>query len=230
MPLSRGQARVLFLSDTHLGLDLPRRPRVVRRRRGPELFAAYERALAPAARREVDLVVHGGDILYRSRVPPGLVERAFAPLKAIADRGVPVCVVPGNHERSRIPHPLLATHPGIHVFDRPRTVSLAVGGLTLALAGFTGLMGMLFALRGFQKNLQLLKEKIKEGVFPTEEFITLTGIFAAAILLLTPGFITDLLGFALFIPVIRSTLGRFIIRMTRTNFKELYEYLKLYDY
>ncbi len=101
---------------------------------------------------------------------------------------------------------------------------------TLALAAFTGLMGMLFALRGFQKNLQLLKDKIKKGVFPTEEFITLTGIFAAAILLLTPGFITDLLGFALFIPVIRSALGRFIIRATRANFKELYEYLKLYDY
>ncbi len=101
---------------------------------------------------------------------------------------------------------------------------------TLALAAFTGLMGMLFALRGFQKNLQLLKDKIKEGVFPTEEFITLTGIFAAGILLLTPGFITDLLGFSLFIPVIRSALGRFIIRATRADFKELYEYLKLYDY
>jgi len=101
---------------------------------------------------------------------------------------------------------------------------------TLALAAFTGLMGMLFALRGFQKNLQLLKDKIKQGVFPTEEFITLTGIFAAGILLLTPGFITDLLGFSLFIPVIRSALGRFIIRATRADFKELYEYLKLYDY
>ena len=100
---------------------------------------------------------------------------------------------------------------------------------TLALAGFTGLMGMLFALRGFQKNLVLLKEKIKKGVFPTDEFITLTGIFAAGILLLTPGFITDLLGFLLFIPVIRSSLGRFIIRITRVNFKDLYEYLKLYD-
>jgi UPF0716 protein FxsA len=101
---------------------------------------------------------------------------------------------------------------------------------TLALAACTGLIGMLFALRGFQKNLALLKEKIKKGVFPTEEFIALTGIFAAGILLLTPGFVTDLMGFLLFIPVIRSALGRFIIRVTRANFKELYEYLKLYDY
>jgi DNA repair exonuclease SbcCD nuclease subunit len=129
-------ARILFLSDTHLGLDLPQHPRVARRRRGPDFFASFEGALAPALRGEVDLVVHGGDALFRSRVPPGLVTRAFAPLKQVAERGVPVCVVPGNHERSRIPHPELARHPGIFVFDRPRTFCFTVGGITLAVAGF----------------------------------------------------------------------------------------------
>jgi exonuclease SbcD len=127
---------ILFLSDTHLGLDLPARPRVVVRRRGSEFFAAFEHALAPAARGQVDLVVHGGDVFFRSRVPAALVRRAFAPLKSLADRGIPVCVVPGNHERSRIPHPLLAAHPGILVFDRPQTFRVETGGLTLALAGF----------------------------------------------------------------------------------------------
>jgi DNA repair exonuclease SbcCD nuclease subunit len=136
MPLDRGRARVLFLSDTHLGLDLPQHPRVARRRRGPDFFASFERALGPAVQGEIDLVVHGGDVLFRSRVPPGLVARAFAPLKRVADGGVPVCVVPGNHERSRIPHPELARHPGILVFDRPRTFRVRAGGLTLALAGF----------------------------------------------------------------------------------------------
>jgi exonuclease SbcD len=133
VPVAR--ARVLFLSDTHLGLDLPRRPRVTRRRRGSEFFAAFESALAPALRGETDLVVHGGDVFFRSRVPPGLVTRALAPLKAVADRGIPVCVVPGNHERSRIPHPLLVRHPRLFVFDRPRTLRVTVAGLSLALAG-----------------------------------------------------------------------------------------------
>jgi exonuclease SbcD len=131
-----GRARVLFLSDTHLGLDLPHRPRVARRRRGPEFFAAFESALAPALRGETDLVVHGGDVFFRSRVPPGFVARALAPLKTLADRGIPVCVVPGNHERSRIPHPLLVRHPRLFVFDRPRTLRVTVAGLTVALAGF----------------------------------------------------------------------------------------------
>lgn len=128
--------RILFVSDTHLGFDDPDKPRVQRRRRGPDFFANFERALAPALRREVDLVVHGGDLLYRSRVSPSLVERAFRPLKAVAETGVPVYVVPGNHERSRIPYPLLATHENIFVLDRPRTYLLERDGLRLALGGF----------------------------------------------------------------------------------------------
>lgn len=113
--------RVLLLADTHLGL-------------GENHFEAYERVLEHA--RDVDLVVHGGDVLYRSQVKPGLVDRAFEPLKRIADRGVPVAVVPGNHERSAIPYPLLAMHPGIHIFDRPRTVSLRVNDVNVAITGF----------------------------------------------------------------------------------------------
>jgi DNA repair exonuclease SbcCD nuclease subunit len=56
------------------------------------------------------VVVHGGDLLYRSRVPAWLAEAALAPLKRLAESGVPVLLVPGNHERSRMPFPLLALH------------------------------------------------------------------------------------------------------------------------
>ena len=128
--------RVLLLSDTHLGFDLPQRPRVERHRRGEDFFASFSRALEPARRGEVDLVVHGGDVLFRSRVKPGLVLRAFDPLKRVADSGVPVVVVPGNHERSAIPYPLLAAHPGIHIFDRPRVFALSIRGINVAIAGF----------------------------------------------------------------------------------------------
>ncbi|MGZ5442131.1 MAG: metallophosphoesterase family protein [Thermoanaerobaculia bacterium] len=128
--------RVLLLADTHLGFDLPVRPRTDRHRRGEEFFDAYELALQPALRGEVDVVIHGGDVFFRSRVRPSLVMRVFQPLKRIADAGVPVIVVPGNHERSAIPYPLLAAHPGVHLFDRPRTIALNVRGVDVAVAGF----------------------------------------------------------------------------------------------
>jgi DNA repair exonuclease SbcCD nuclease subunit len=128
--------RILFLADTHLGFDLPLRPRVERCRRGPDFFRNLDLALRPALQREVDLVVHGGDLLFRSRVKPWLVEKAVAPLLRVADRGIPVVVVPGNHERSRIPFPLLAAHSRVFILDRPRTLEFDIRGHALALSGF----------------------------------------------------------------------------------------------
>lgn len=129
-------ARILLLADTHLGFDLPLRPRVERRRRGDDFFANLDRALRPAYDGQVDAVVHGGDLYYRTRVPNALIERVMTPLVNVARLGVPLFIVPGNHERSRIPQHLWTTHPNIHVFDRPRTYRLALPRGSLALAGF----------------------------------------------------------------------------------------------
>jgi DNA repair exonuclease SbcCD nuclease subunit len=128
--------RVLFVSDTHLGFDLPGRPRVVRRRRGDDFFHNFELALEAARTSQADVVVHGGDLLYRSRVPAWLAEAALAPLKRLASFGVPVLLIPGNHERARVPHPLLATHERLHLFDRPRSFVLAARGVRAAFIGF----------------------------------------------------------------------------------------------
>lgn len=128
--------RILFLSDSHLGLDLPSRPRVERRRRGDDLFESFERALEPVTRGDVKVVVHGGDLFYRSRIPAWLAERVFARLAELGRAGVDVFWVPGNHERGSVPRGLLLTHPAIRVFDRPRTFVVRRDGLAVALAGF----------------------------------------------------------------------------------------------
>lgn len=99
-------------------------------------MANYRTALEPALRGEVDVVIHGGDVFDRPRVPASLGYQAFEPLAAVAERGVPVFIVPGNHERSRLPHARFAMHAGIRVFDRPRTFGLEIGGVRIAFAGF----------------------------------------------------------------------------------------------
>lgn len=128
--------KILFISDTHLGFDLPLRPRTVKRRRGYDFFRNYETALQAVYNEKIDLVVHCGDIFYRSRIPPGLVEMAFKPLRRIADTGIPVFIVPGNHERSSIPHNGLVYHRNILIFDYPRTYTTKIRGISLSLAGF----------------------------------------------------------------------------------------------
>jgi DNA repair protein SbcD/Mre11 len=130
------EPRILLLADSHLGFDLPVRPRVERRRRGHDFLANYARALAPALAGEVDIVVHAGDVFDRLSVVPTLAYQAFEPLRRIADMGIPVLIVPGNHERSKLPHLRFAQHPNVHVFAAPRTVVIDAGGLRIAFSGF----------------------------------------------------------------------------------------------
>ena len=128
--------RILLLADSHLGFDLPAQTRITRRRRGHDFVANYHAAIRPALDGEVDLMVHAGDVFDRPTVLPSIAYQAYEPLRRVADRGVPVFVVPGNHERSRLPHARLASHHRIHVFDRARTFITATTGGSIGLSGF----------------------------------------------------------------------------------------------
>jgi len=127
--------RGIFLADSHLGIDWPSKPRVHRRRRGDDFYGNYLTVLGRAAEEGVDFLLHGGDLFYRSRVPDSVVIAAFEPLLELAEAGTEIFIVPGNHERSRLPASLFAGHDRIHIFDRPRSFVLHRGGATVELSG-----------------------------------------------------------------------------------------------
>ena len=128
--------RVLALSDTHIGFDSAERPRSDRQRRDADFHANHLRALAPALRGEVDVVIHGDDLLYRRRVSDAVLASAFDPLIEVAERGVPALIVPGNHERGSLPHTLFTDHPNLHIFDRPCCVDVLCRATAVRFAGF----------------------------------------------------------------------------------------------
>jgi DNA repair exonuclease SbcCD nuclease subunit len=130
------EIRILLLADSHLGFDLPTHARVARRRRGHDFLANYATALQPALNGDADLIVHGGDVFDRPTVAPSIAYQGLEPLRRVASSGVPVFIVPGNHERSRLPHARFASHENIHLFDAPRTFVTEIRGMRVALAGF----------------------------------------------------------------------------------------------
>ncbi len=128
--------RILFLADTHIGFDWPVKPRTYRRRRGDDFYNNYLLALKPAFENEVDLVIHGGDLLNRSRLPQYVINRAFEPLLQAADLDIPVFIVPGNHERSKFKLTLFEQHPRVNLFDKPKVFYFSKNGTEIALCGF----------------------------------------------------------------------------------------------
>ncbi|MCB9669964.1 MAG: exonuclease SbcCD subunit D [Alphaproteobacteria bacterium] len=109
--------RILQISDTHLGAQWNARG-PVGWTRADDHFEALERALQPALREEVDLVVHAGDVFDRSRPPARDVLRGGELLREVARR-VPVLGIAGNHDRRGIARWL--PHRSLRFTDVPCT-------------------------------------------------------------------------------------------------------------
>ena len=92
----------------------------------------------------------------------------------------------------------------------------AVGWVAMVLfVVLTGLLGMLFVRAEGRRTLRKMQRTLVAGEPPTDELLDGGLLIAAGAFLLTPGLVTDLLGFALVVPItrvpIRMGLKRFVI-------------------
>lgn len=128
--------KIIFLSDTHLGFDLPLRPKKEKRRRGMEFFNNFDEILAYAKSSKADLVIHGGDLFYRTRVPTPIIDMVYQRIFDFAESGIPMVIVPGNHESSRLPVSLFMQHPNIYYYTKPQVFNFKLKGIDFDIAGF----------------------------------------------------------------------------------------------
>ncbi len=83
-----------------------------------------------------------------------------------------------------------------------------IGALpTVALTVMTAVIGAALARLQGLKTLLRMRQTMARGETPAVEVIEGVLLFAAALMLLTPGFFTDALGFACLLPVIRRPLA-----------------------
>lgn len=93
---------------------------------------------------------------------------------------------------------------------------LQVGGLigafpTIILVVFTAVLGTwLLKQQGFA-TFQRLQANLAQGKVPAYEMIEGPIIMVGGALLLTPGFITDIIGFACLIPQLRRKIAQYVI-------------------
>ena len=103
---------------------------------------------------------------------------------------------------------------------------------TLGLVVLTSVVGiLLLRAQGFQMLRQLSSEG-REGRVPGDTIVHGAMIVVAAFLLLIPGFITDIVGLALFIPAVRrliwSAVGRRIV-VSSSAYSRSYHYEAGFD-
>ncbi len=79
-----------------------------------------------------------------------------------------------------------------------------------ACLGTAFLGGWLIRLQG-AAALNAARRDMDSGRLPVESAVDGALLFVAAPLLMTPGFLTDALGFSLLIPQVRRVVGRFVL-------------------
>ncbi|MEM7288937.1 MAG: FxsA family protein [Pseudomonadota bacterium] len=109
-------------------------------------------------------------------------------------------------------------------------VFILIGGqigvlTTLALILVTAVMGtILLRVQGLQ-TLNSIQKKTDAGEVPGEDMINGVMILIAGVLLLTPGFVTDSIGFLLFFPPFRkflwSTIASKVVVRTNAGFSNM---------
>jgi len=96
-------------------------------------------------------------------------------------------------------------------------VLIKVGGIigavpTVALVVLTATLGIaLLRMQGLA-TLARVQEKLSQGEIPGAELLEGIMLLIGGALLLTPGFITDTLGFICLIPVFRKPIARWLLR------------------
>jgi exonuclease SbcD len=140
--LIEAQARSMkfvHTADTHLGFERTKTGQgdtEGRARRAQSILENFLASVQCAAESEADLYIHSGDLFNKHYIPRPVLDDLIQPLLDLGKRETRVLLIPGNHERSCFPFDLFHGAPNVFVFDRPKSISLEVGGYTVGVAGF----------------------------------------------------------------------------------------------
>ncbi|TVM15347.1 membrane protein FxsA [Oceanidesulfovibrio indonesiensis] len=93
------------------------------------------------------------------------------------------------------------------------TVGSYIGaGTTILIVIITGATGAWLARRQGMSTMLSMRERLNSGQMPAEEMIDAFLILVAGVVLLTPGFLTDVCGITLLIPPARQAIKRWLRR------------------
>ena len=89
---------------------------------------------------------------------------------------------------------------------------------TLLLVIVTGVLGTWLARSQGLRTYRKIQQSLSAGQMPTDSLIDAAMIFVAGALLLTPGILTDLLGFSLLFPFTRRLYRRWLVNRFKARF------------
>ena len=125
--------RILHFADLHVGMERHGRidPATGLNSRVMDFLRRLSDLIEYAVVKDVDMVIFAGDA-YKNRDPNSTYRREFSwRIKELADRGIPVVMIPGNHDLPAVAARASSIEvfdtldvPNVHVLDRDQLVIL----------------------------------------------------------------------------------------------------------
>lgn len=103
--------------------------------------------------------------------------------------------------------------PAAEIFVLFSIGQLIGGWETFALILLSGFLGAYMSKREGKRVWEYAQHRLSRGEIPTDSILDGICIFTGGLLLLTPGFLTDLLGLFLVVPFTRPVAKLFIMRI-----------------
>jgi DNA repair protein SbcD/Mre11 len=96
--------RIAHIADTHLGYRALGKidPGSGRNQRTVDVEQAFEFAITDILNRDVDLVLHSGDMFHQTRPPYASIGCGLCQLRRLEEVGIPTVVIGGNHDTPRL--------------------------------------------------------------------------------------------------------------------------------
>jgi len=101
------------------------------------------------------------------------------------------------------------------------TVLMQVGELigawpTVAIVIISAWLGAKYVRQQGLATLQSVQSKMSQGEMPSSEIVTGLMLLVAGVLLVTPGFVTDIFGLSLLVPSVRKALANMVQKHMKT--------------
>ncbi|MHA2253020.1 MAG: metallophosphoesterase family protein [Candidatus Kariarchaeaceae archaeon] len=114
----------MAIADTHLGLSGGRTANG-RKFIYNSMFDAFDQILSIAKEQKFDYVLHAGDVFNRSKPPRQVIDRAFKSIEDLLAEDIGFIMVPGNHDRSKLPETLLTyIYDNFHIIRALENIQL----------------------------------------------------------------------------------------------------------
>lgn len=114
------------------------------------------------------------------------------------------------------------------LLDNLATIWIAsvIGAYTaVALVGVVTWVCLAIVFSAIARHIRIARVNAAKGTYSKMEYVHLSGLMLSAILIISPGFMTDILAWLIFVTPVRLSIGALVYYRFKSEFEQIHQHL-----